>query len=245
MSVATDDNLINVQAKSIKWKVGIFFTILIPVAIIGFVFVGVFDFAYILGPLIIGLLLGLLFGPALLTVNAQVSITYDPMNKTLTIVELRNPIKRLFCMDKEISTKLNIINIQTCLIHGDCGNYSFVVIQNSGTTYAVDEIFNRSDLNAIVEAVNAVINQKAHDVAVLRAANVRPQRILVFVNNDQYPTYNTRNNAGYLQQVGRSNYNPPSQLPYQQSNHGVAQTAPIQSSYPAVIQSDYQDVDKE
>ncbi|KAA6370379.1 MAG: hypothetical protein EZS28_034096 [Streblomastix strix] len=96
MSVATDDNLINVQAKSIKWKVSLFFTILIPVAIVGFVFVGVFDFAYILGPLIIGLLLGLLFGPALLTVNAQVSITYDPMNKTLTIVELRNPIKRLF-----------------------------------------------------------------------------------------------------------------------------------------------------
>ncbi|KAA6368549.1 MAG: hypothetical protein EZS28_035924, partial [Streblomastix strix] len=219
MQVATDDNLINVQAKSIKWKVGLFFTILIPVAIIGFVFVGVFDFAYILGPLIIALLLGLLFVPALLTVNAQVSITYYPMNQTLTIVELRNPIKRIFCMDKEISTILNVINIQTCLIRGDCRNYSFVVIQNSETTYAVDDIFNRSDLNAIVEAVNAVINQKAHDVAVLRAAanvNVRPQRILVFVNNDQYPTNNTRNNAGYLQQVGRSNYNPPSQLPYQQ-----------------------------
>ncbi|KAA6371168.1 MAG: hypothetical protein EZS28_033305 [Streblomastix strix] len=153
-------------------------------------------------------------------------------------------------MDKEISTILNVINIQTCLIRGDCRNYSFVVIQNSGTTYAVDEIFNRSDLNAIVEAVNAVINQKAHDVAVLRAAvnvNVHPQRILVFVNNDQYPTNNTRNNAGYLQSVGRSNCNPLSQLPYQQSNHGVAQTytAPVQSSYPAVIQSDYQDVDKE
>ncbi|KAA6366498.1 MAG: hypothetical protein EZS28_037975, partial [Streblomastix strix] len=102
----------------------------------------------------------LLFGPALLTVNAQVSITYDPMNKTLAIVEFRNPIKRLFCMDKEISTILNVINIQTCLIRGDCRNYSFVVIQNSGTTYAVDDIFNRSDLNAIVEAVNAVINQK-------------------------------------------------------------------------------------